>query len=72
LTSNNISGAKVVFNGLSKSDFDNGISSLKSTIQNKEGITMIRDKRGERIFKQKQGQRIEVINNRLNVRGYDI
>lgn len=54
------------------SDITNEIKALSRIIQNKESITITRDEKGERIYKKVQGQRQQMLNARLNIKGYDI
>jgi len=59
-------------NGISETEFNAGISKLANVIQSKESITLVRDEKGERIYKKLQGQRQQMLNARLNIKGYDI
>jgi hypothetical protein len=74
LTNNGISNAPTVIvdGGLSKEDFNNGISKLAKTISEKESFSISRDKRGERVFREKQNKRTELLNVRLKMGKYDV
>jgi tape measure domain-containing protein len=74
LTNNGISNAPTVIvdGGLSKEDFNNGISKLAKTIIEKESFSISRDKRGERVFREKQNKRTELLNVRLKMGKYDV
>jgi hypothetical protein len=74
LTNNGISNAPTVIvdGGLSKEDFNNGISKLAKTITEKESFSISRDKRGERVFREKQNKRTELLNVRLKMGKYDV
>ncbi len=69
LERNGISQSLSITNtGINKADFNAGIEKL----YNKESFSMTRDVKGERIFKHKQGQKIELVNNRLNIKSFDV
>jgi len=74
LTNNGISSVPTVIvdGGLSKEDFNNGISKLAKTISEKESFSISRDKRGERVFREKQNKRTELLNVRLKMGKYDV
>jgi len=74
LTNNGISNAPTVIvdGGLSKEDFNNGISKLAKTINEKESFSISRDKRGEKIYRNKQNKRTELLNIRLKMGRYDV
>jgi len=59
-------------NGISETEFNAGISKLANVIQSKESITLVRDEKGERIYKKLEGQRQQIINARLNIKGYEL
>jgi len=74
LTNNGISSAPTVIidGGLSKDDFNSGISKLAKTINEKEALSIIRDKRGERVYREKQNKRTELLNIILKAGRYDV
>ena len=59
-------------NSLSKEDFNSGINRLQNTIDSKESFEMIRDARGERIYKKTQGNKVELLNNRLKIKSFNV
>ena len=59
-------------NSLSKEDFNSGINRLQNTIDSKESFEMIRDARGERIYKKSQGNKVELLNNRLKIKSFNV
>lgn len=74
LTNNGISNAPTVIvdGGLSKEDFNNGISKLAKTINDKETFSFVEDKRGRKIYKEKQRKRTELLNIILKAGRYDV
>ena len=74
LTNNGISNAPTVIvdGGLSKEDFNNGISKLAKTINDKEALSIVRDKRGEKVYKNRQNKRTELLNIILKAGRYDV
>jgi len=74
LTNNGISNAPTVIvdGGLSKEDFNNGISKLAKTINEKETFSFVEDKRGRKIYKEKQRKRTELLNVILKAGRYDV
>jgi len=74
LTNNGISSAPTVIidGGLSKDDFNSGISKLAKTINEKESFSISRDKRGERVYREKQNKRTELLNIILKAGRYDV
>jgi len=74
LTNNGISSAPTVIvnGGLSKEDFNSGISKLSKTINEKEALSIIRDKRGERVYRERQNKRTELLNIILKAGRYDV
>jgi hypothetical protein len=70
--SKNISESSYSNNGLSKSDFDNGINKLSRTISERESLLIIKDAKGERLFEKKQGQMKELLNSRLKIKSFHV
>jgi len=74
LTNNGISNAPTVIidGGLSKDDFNSGISKLAKTINEKETFSFLEDKRGRKIYREKQNKRTELLNIILKAGRYDV
>jgi hypothetical protein len=69
LERNGISNSLSITNaGINKDDFNAGINKL----YNKESFSFVRDVNGERIYKHKQGMQTELVNNRLNIKSFNV
>lgn len=53
-------------------DFNSGIDKLAHTISSKQSFSMHIDRQGERIYREEQGRRTELVNNRLNIRTFNV
>lgn len=48
------------------------IQELKSVIQNKESFTIVKDRKGERVYKREANHTRELVNSRINIKGYNV
>lgn len=49
-----------------------GIENLTNTIKNKESFSFYSDRNGERIYREEQGRKTELLNNRLNIKSFNV
>lgn len=69
LSSNNILSPIVqVSNGITREEYNEGVSRLENAIGSKPSFQFINDENGNRLFKEYQGHRTELINNRQEIK----
>ncbi|OWP87775.1 hypothetical protein BWK60_01945 [Flavobacterium covae] len=48
------------------------IQDLKAVIQNKESFIIVKDRKGERVYKREANHTKELVNSRINIKGYNV
>jgi hypothetical protein len=68
LNNNSILPPQIINNSLSDAKFEQGISKLAQTINNKSEWSYISDRQGERIYRKEQNTRSQLLSNRLRIK----
>ena len=61
-----------VSNGITKDEYNSGVERLEKAISDKPSFQFIDDERGKRLYRDYKGQRTELINNRQDIKTYDV